>query len=514
MQPVAGRVFLFFSLAFLLTTSREPPWADAHVVYDTTENLVDNFQLDVRLTGGSPWFYAVRDGRRYGVFPLGNVIAMVPSYLVEKSLRWIPWLPSKPLSAFCAHISPALLMAGACALLFTLLRRRGMTPGWSFGGAAIFGFATLGFIYARVPYSEALQTIALLWLVERTFAQGESPTVAGLAWLGVSAGVLINSKLVYALVLPFVVAYLVAAWRRQGLLRRGLFSSLLGVFAFAQFVAVALWHNRIKTGSFWTSGYQIPEGIFSGDLGAGVYGFLFSTGKSVFLYAPPVIFGLLGLPRALRFRRADAMLIVAICVVCILFNAKFRHWHADYCWGPRHLVSLMPLVILLAFPWLPEFVSRGRTWLRRMVVSSIVAAGVVVQLLGASIYWDHYIRVLIAVKDQTGASGWFTENLSHGHYIPSFSPLAGQTWMLKHLVTLDPDLDRDAPWKSVIGAPADLTDAWNRLRVDWWPLEWADANGVPAPAGGVIFTFLAVGFGFSAVGLRRRIRSASSPTAQ
>ena len=38
----------------------------------------------------------------------------------------------------------------------------------------------------------------------------------------------------------------------------------------------------------------------------------------------------------------------------LVFNAKFRHWHADYCWGPRHLTALTPLVLLLAFPWLPE----------------------------------------------------------------------------------------------------------------------------------------------------------------
>ena len=38
----------------------------------------------MRLESGPPWFYAHRDGKKYGVFPLGNVIAMVPSYLTYK----------------------------------------------------------------------------------------------------------------------------------------------------------------------------------------------------------------------------------------------------------------------------------------------------------------------------------------------------------------------------------------------------------------------------------------------
>lgn len=66
----------------------------------------------------------------------------------------------------------------------------------------------------------------------------------------------------------------------------------------------------------------------------------------------------------------------------------------------------------------------------------------------------------------------------------------------------------------MIAAPANLTDAWERLRIDWWPLEWTDANGFPVPAVGVLFALIAVGFAISAVKLRRRLRSASWPTEQ
>ena len=75
----------------MLLTSREPPWADAHVVYDTTaERWSTTRALDVHLESGPPWFYAHRDGKKYGVFPLGNVVAMVPSYVAYKLLRQDP----------------------------------------------------------------------------------------------------------------------------------------------------------------------------------------------------------------------------------------------------------------------------------------------------------------------------------------------------------------------------------------------------------------------------------------
>ena len=66
----------------------------------------------------------------------------------------------------------------------------------------ILAFSTFIFIYARSPYSEALQTLVLMWLVERTLAMGERPTTAGIGWLAVAAGVLVNSKLVNVLFLP------------------------------------------------------------------------------------------------------------------------------------------------------------------------------------------------------------------------------------------------------------------------------------------------------------------------
>ena len=83
----------------------------------------------------------------------------------------------------------------------------------------ILAFSTLIFIYARSPYSEALQTLVLMWLVERTLAMGERPTTAGIGWLAVAAGVLVNSKLVNVLFLPFVAWYVIDRAHRRGDLR-------------------------------------------------------------------------------------------------------------------------------------------------------------------------------------------------------------------------------------------------------------------------------------------------------
>lgn len=479
---LAARLFVFLALFFLLVTSREPPWADAHVTYDTTEALVDRGALDTTLEGGPTWFYAHRNGKKYGVFPLGNVVAMVPSYLSYKLVhRLIPSIPDRPLYCFFSHLSPSLLMAAACALFFKLCRQR-TSERWAFFATLALGLTTFCLIYARSPYSEALQTLALMWVVERALTQAERPTLQGMGWLAVAAGILINAKLVNVMLLLPVAAYVLWKRHRAGALAEVLRTLPLVFFIFGEFVAIALWHNHMKTGSLVTTGYQIKDGIFSGDLFSALHGFFLSPGKSFFLYSPPAVLGFCGLAVAFSRRRLETVFLGSVVLISLLFNAKFRHWHADYCWGPRHLVPVTPIIMLWAFPWLPEALQRGHTQLRRLAVSALLAAGLFVNFLGASVYWDHYIRVLIAMKDQSAANGWYQEDLSHGHYIPGFSPLQGHWWMLRHMKNRDPDMYRDAPWKLIMPIPVSVDEAKNRMRPDWWMLEvYEDARGkVPA----------------------------------
>ncbi len=526
-ERVAQRLFLFLAFAFLLLTSREPPWADAHVVYDTTRSLVEHRALDVHL-GGPPWFYSYRNGKQYGAFPLGNVVAMVPSYLIWGALSATKRFPAEPLYALCSHFSPALLMAGAAALFFRMCRRRGASERLSASLSLGLGLATICFCYARSSYSEALQTLALLLWVDCTLRQGERLTRAGMLALGAYSGILFNTKLVYALLLPlagiFVIARFLAERRRAQATPGGAPAGiaalakgcLLAVAAFLPFLMLALWHNWLKTGSPWRTGYQIQQGVFSGDLWPALFGYTLSPGKSVFLYSPPLVLALLGAKTALRRHRAETLFILAVIAVVMAFNAKFRAWHGDYCWGPRYLVPLTPLALLLALPWLSEALSGGRVRLRQAALGLLFAVGFCVQLLGSAFYWDLYIRILISMKDKTGAAGWFTEQLGHGHYIPQFSPLRGHVWMLSHFLRGDPDLGRDAPWQLIVPQPVDLRAEGRALRLDLWALDFR-AGGPAKTAPWVLPLWLAFfggGAVISGVRLGRRLYAAPEAFAE
>ena len=184
---------------------------------------------------------------------------------------------------------------------------------------------------------------------------------------------------------------------------------------------------------------------------------------------------------AWRQKRAETLFLGSLILIGLLWNSKFRAWHGDYCWGPRYLVPFIPLAMLLLLPWLPEALRRGRTQLRRALLVALFGLGFGVQVLGATFYWDHYIRMLIAVKDQTGAGGWFQEQLGHGHYMPQFSPLRGHLWLLMHKLRKDPDLNRDAPWKLLVPQRFELGQQFQDLRYDWWLLDFKTPDAQQHP---------------------------------
>src|SRR5260370_880729 len=70
-------------------------------------------------------------------------------------------------------------------------------------------------VYARALFSEAPQTLAFTWVVDRGRTVGERLTKRGAFFAGVACGLLFNTKLVYALALPVVPIYLVVRHRRE-----------------------------------------------------------------------------------------------------------------------------------------------------------------------------------------------------------------------------------------------------------------------------------------------------------
>ena len=178
-------------------------------------------------------------------------------------------------------------------------------------------------------------------------------------------------------------------------------------------LVMALWHNAVRFGSPFDSGYS-DEG-FTTPFYVGLYGFLLSSGKSIFLYAPPVALSLPAMLLWWRRRPAETLLCAGIFLVTLVYYSSWWAWHGGWSWGPRFLVPTLPFLVLPLGVLLQE-----RRWARWAMVG-LAAASVGVQLLGALVDFNAYIGEIVADNPANEAMyifyPWLSPLIGHLRYL-------------------------------------------------------------------------------------------------
>ena len=99
----------------------------------------------------------------------------------------------------------------------------------------------------------------------------------------------------------------------------------------------------------------------------GVVNQWFSSGKSLFLFAPIALVVVFGLVRAARKAPMEIALLGSLVVVNTLFFARVQFWSGDWAWGPRYLQIVVPCLAAMAAPLMDR-----RAWRRAFVVVSVL----------------------------------------------------------------------------------------------------------------------------------------------
>jgi hypothetical protein len=434
------RAFFLSWAVFLLLLPREPWGGEARLQTASAHALLAYGAPD--LAGEGPLADTfVHNGRRFAQAPLGPMLLLT---FVEAPLFAMPHTDT---GALAVRLAEAAFTAAAAALLVALSFSL-------YGATAALLFSTTLTVYARVPDGSVLAALLLFCgvLAARRFAA--EPSRRSALWLGAAAGALLLFDLAATTPVLLLWALIFAGDRRA--FRWALIPYVLGLVAF--------------TAHRW---FLPPQP--RGDLLEGLDGLLLSTGKSLFLYSPPLLLALPALRQWWKTRRADFFLLTTLAAVVILPVAGRERWDGDPAWGPRLLVPLVPLLVWPAAEWLK--LRRLGNW-GRATVALLVAGGLAVQLLGVAFPAQTYLRVATAVKVATGAGGWFVHG-EQTHFIPQFSPIQGHAFLLGKLLRhpeekpakpAKPAKPETPPWILIQPGNAKLDAEYQKLRLDWWAL--------------------------------------------
>ncbi len=473
-------LFLAMLAFYLLGGSREELWGDPKAAYKAAERWVVDDEVDIKYAwpiGSEP----APDGKFYSPYPALASLVHVPAAKFQKNIKedHPELLPlTGPLAG---HLASAIAGALTCLLFFRLCSLLGVSPGVAGATTIILGTATLVWFYARDPFAEIVQTACFTGLVGALLRVATSPQKRHALALGVWAGLLLNSKQVFALAMLGAAVYLLVALRRDW--KRLLVTGALAAAAFVPFVILAALYNEMRWGSYTDAGLGSNAPLFTERLVYGLLGLVASPGKSIFLYSPPLVVALFGLPLLVREHRAAALAIAATALPVLVLYAKYVLWNGDQSWGPRYLLFLHPVACLP----LALLLQRGlRRW-QTALVAAIVVVGVGVQIAGGALWRGHWIRIARAVNTawlgSANASGSVQEPCMacfEHHYgtiwLPPFQSIDGHVWLLRHMAAGDSyaEAEKDAPWRRYTKLHFDVAAHYDRARLDWWVYLWLD----------------------------------------
>lgn len=378
-------------------------------------------------------FYGTFDrfGRPQSPYPPGQAFALLPWYAAGQfAANQLPGVAADVrdiVSDFFLTGESAFFSALAVSLALWISLRLGIATKVSLVAAGILAFATPIAAYSGWLFSEPLATALLVAAVAVLFAQPQGVTIS-IARAFAAGAMLVAAIWVrptHVIAAPIFLAALFAREREKGWRA----AAALAV-AVSAGVALLLWRNAYLHGSPFEFGYPAAaEGgkalnTFETPLATGLVGFLFSPGKSIFLYSPPILLALMGLPRLWRRDRGLAFVAAAAPIVYLLFFATYTQWEGGYCYGPRYLVPALTLLCLGIGPALVPMQRQLSAASRnvRSVAIGVFAVGFLVQAIG--------MATSFLEADVAGAYYDAQYNYRMG-----FSPIAMHLHLLAHYMT-------------------------------------------------------------------------------
>jgi hypothetical protein len=295
--------------------------------------------------------------------PVGLSLIYVPALLplipwsgLQPPVSSLPYdqrlLYGDPIWLAVSWVQPA-IVALTGVLVAIAVRRSEGGPRLSIAAGFAYAFATPLLHYGRADFTQPLS--ALLLLAATMLALRAHDGLRDHTWLAV--GVLTLGVLTRPVdgALAAALAGAVALWPGGGAPNAILagpsrrpslrFAALVGVGVTAGFT-LSLAVNWLRHGHALDFGYG-SQG-FTMPLPVGLLAYLVSPGKAIVWYAPIAFLVPWG-ARAL-WRRGRVHEMVALAVPCVVWLLVYSTWQGlgGWAWGPRFLVTTMPLIVILA----------------------------------------------------------------------------------------------------------------------------------------------------------------------
>jgi hypothetical protein len=287
-----------------------------------------------------PYFLVHRNGHYISVYPPGPALLALPVYAlpvvagISATSKWVPYLEK---------LSAALIAALSVLFLFWALSEL-VAEKTAHVIAIIYAFGTSTFslssqaLWQHGP-SQCLLSLALYLCLRGIKEDRYIP----FAILALACTILMRpTNVLLALPIGLYVLH-----KYPHLIIRSI------LFALPPLIFLCA-YNYVYFGSVISSGYSVSTLVsvssFSIPVFEGLSGLLFSPGRGLFIYSPILVFSIVGIVKSWN-ERFVIFRYLTIALVCdLILYSKYIWWGGGFCYGPRMLAELTPILCLFLYP--------------------------------------------------------------------------------------------------------------------------------------------------------------------
>lgn len=258
-------------------------------------------------------------------------------------------------------------------------------------------------------------------------------------WIGLAAGSVIQfrSDSLLTVWIGLVAISLFVPWsevRRTGSLLRLGIPMVVGLGALATY-------NEIRYHRLFVESYGQGQGLHN-PIAVGLHGLLWSWGKGLFVFNPLAVLGVVGLVLLWRSNRPLTILFLLLIVTRTLFFSKWSVWDGGWCWGPRFLPPILPLLMISAVEVLRE---TNRQELSGIIVRAVamllVVLSAAINLVSVRTPVGQWLGVLAVPSERArfgirGLHSAAAQNNAYDFHLPD-GPLWGTILLVRHRVAVE-----------------------------------------------------------------------------
>jgi hypothetical protein len=313
-------------------------------------------------------------------------------------------------SAFFSTLVNSFAVAFLILIFFNFCYRLTNSKEKAFVSTLLLGNASIIWVYSGAFWSQTIVALCLFAAFYFIYVSKEENNIKFLIYAGIFAGYSYITRHDSVLSLPFFVFYVISMnWgeKKEILKRFSFFVLPLFIFLFLQ-----LGWNYHRFGSMLAASVGSPTFkllFFNRNLPVLLFGF----SKSIFLFSLPLILSIIGFKKFFKEHKLETVTLTGISLTYLIAFSAFGSGVGmiDAAWGPRHLVPIIPLLML------PVCAFVGLKGWKKIITLIFFIFGLAIQILGV-ISMPYTARTL-SIKDQYFKNIFTVVNTLRGFYTKS-----------------------------------------------------------------------------------------------